>query len=278
MSISPTLRYWIHAPREYLDEYYFDAPDTSLSFALVLGLLAGAVAGRKRIAWWILTIYLGGFTITNLVMSIVERDPNHLVALVVHLLIVALLLLSYPEFYTRVRRGNVWAALGVLVGGLAVATLIGWGLVELFPGTLPAPDRFLWALNRVTALTFIDNDQFGGRPNGLVNTVLGLLGALAVLAAVVVLFRSQRASNALTGSDESAIRGLLAHSDDSLGYFATRRDKAVVFAPSGKAAVTYRVELGVCLASVIRSATPRRGRTPSTNGSISPAPTGGHPR
>lgn len=248
-SISPTLRYWIHAPREYLDEYYFDAPDTSLSFALVLGLLAGAIAGRKRIAWWILTIYLGGFSITNLVMSIVERDPNHLVALVVHLLIVALLLLSYPEFYTRVRRGNAWAALGVLVGGLVVATLIGWGLVELFPGTLPATDRFLWALNRVTALTFIDNDQFGGRPNGLVNTILGLLGALAVLAAVVVLFRSQRASNALTGSDESAIRGLLAQSDDSLGYFATRRDKAVVFAPSGKAAVTYRVELGVCLAS-----------------------------
>ena len=36
---------------------------------------------------------------------------------------------------------------------------------------------------------------------------------------------------------------------DSLGYFATRRDKAVVFSPSGKAAVTYRVEAGVCLAS-----------------------------
>ncbi|UYP19096.1 bifunctional lysylphosphatidylglycerol synthetase/lysine--tRNA ligase LysX [Rhodococcus sp. Z13] len=248
-SISPTLRYWIHAPREYVDEYYFDAPDTSLSFALVLGLLAGALAGRKRIAWWVLTIYTGGWAISNLVLAVVDRDPHHLIALVVHLAVVALLLMSYPEFFTRVRRGNVWAALGVLVGGLVVGTLLGWGLVELFPGTLPSSDRFLWALNRVTALTFVDNDQFGGRPNGLVNTLLGLFGALALLAAVVVLFRSQRASNALTGSDESAIRGLLAHSDDSLGYFATRRDKAVVFAPSGKAAVTYRVELGVCLAS-----------------------------
>lgn len=248
-SISPTVRYWIHAPREYLDEYYFDAPDTSLAFALVLGLLAAALAGRKRIAWWILTIYLGGFTITNLVFSIVDRDINHLVALVVHLAVVGVLLLSYPEFYTRVRPGNGWAAAGVLVGGLAVFTLLGWRLVELFPGTLPAPDRFWWALNRVTTLAYIDNDQFDGRPNGLVNTVLGLLGALAVLAAVVVLFRSQRSTNALTGSDESAIRALLSRSDDSLGYFATRRDKAVVFAPSGKAAVTYRVELGVCLAS-----------------------------
>ncbi len=249
-SISPTLRYWIHVPREYIDTYYFDAPDTSLSYALVVGLLAAALAGRKRIAWWILTVYLIAFTIDNAVVAVTERNPNAAVALVVHLAVVGILIAAYPQFYTRVRRGAVWKALAVLVGGLALGTLIGWGLVELFPGSLPGDERLLWAFNRVTALTILDNDQFSGRPNGFVNTLLGLLGALALLAAVVVLFRSQRAENALTGSDESAIRGLLDRDgDDSLGYFATRRDKAVVFAPSGKAAVTYRVEVGVCLAS-----------------------------
>ena len=71
------------------------------------------------------------------------------------------------------------------------------------------------------------------------------------MAAAIVLFQSQRAENALTGEDESAIRGLLElyGKNDSLGYFATRRDKAVVFAPNGRAAITYRVEVGVCLAS-----------------------------
>ena len=71
------------------------------------------------------------------------------------------------------------------------------------------------------------------------------------MVAAIVLFRSQRAENALTGEDESAIRGLLElyGKNDSLGYFATRRDKSVVFAPSGRAAITYRVEVGVCLAS-----------------------------
>ncbi len=66
-----------------------------------------------------------------------------------------------------------------------------------------------------------------------------------------MLFQSQRAENALTGEDESAIRGLLElfGKNDSLGYFATRRDKAVVFAANGRAAITYRVEVGVCLAS-----------------------------
>ena len=51
--------------------------------------------------------------------------------------------------------------------------------------------------------------------------------------------------------DMDSIRGLLElyGQNDSLGYFATRRDKSVVFAPSGRAAITYRVEVGVCLAS-----------------------------
>ncbi len=80
-----------------------------------------------------------------------------------------------------------------------------------------------------------------------VNALLGLFGALALMAAAIVLFQSQRADNALTGEDESALRGLLElyGKNDSLGYFATRRDKAVVFAPpNGRAAITYRVEVG----------------------------------
>ena len=36
---------------------------------------------------------------------------------------------------------------------------------------------------------------------------------------------------------------------DSLGYFALRRDKSVVWSPSGKAAIAYRVLSGVLLAS-----------------------------
>lgn len=250
-SLSPVLRYLLHTPREYIDSYYFDAPDTSFSWALVLGLLAAALASRKRIAWWLLTVYLVLFALANLAVLIGEGNVHAGVALVVHVFVVGLLVAARPQFYTRVRRGAVWKALGVLVGGLAVGTLLGWALVELFPGTLPPNQRLLWALNRVAGIVVVDNEQFDGRTHGFVNTLLGLFGALALLAAVITLFRSQRSTNALTGEDESALRGLLAHSggDDSLGYFATRRDKAVVFAPSGKAAVTYRVELGVCLAS-----------------------------
>jgi len=36
---------------------------------------------------------------------------------------------------------------------------------------------------------------------------------------------------------------------DSLGYFATRRDKSVIFSPDGRAAITYRVVASMSLAS-----------------------------
>src|SRR5439155_20748165 len=55
----------------------------------------------------------------------------------------------------------------------------------------------------------------------------------------------------LSESDEERLRGLLAKQGgrDSLGYFALRRDKSVVWSPTGKAAITYRVVQGVALAS-----------------------------
>lgn len=251
-SISPGLRFLTSGLRHYVDAYYFDAPDTSFMWAVMVGLLAGATASRKRIAWWVLVGYMALYALANSLDFAGEGDYNALVALVVHCVVIAVLIASWPEFYTQVRRGAAWKALGVLAGGLAIGCLVGWGLVELFPGSLPrGGERPLWATSRVTATILVSNENFDGHPPHLVNLLLGLFGAAAVLTAAIVLFRSQRASNALTGIDESALRGLLERSDveDSLGYFATRRDKAVVFAPSGKAALTYRVELGVCLAS-----------------------------
>jgi lysyl-tRNA synthetase class 2 len=54
-----------------------------------------------------------------------------------------------------------------------------------------------------------------------------------------------------TPEDEVRLRELLAKEPDpdSLGYFALRRDKSVVFSPSGKAAIAYRTVGSVSLAS-----------------------------
>ncbi|WP_137145248.1 bifunctional lysylphosphatidylglycerol synthetase/lysine--tRNA ligase LysX [Mycolicibacterium sp. CR10] len=255
-SISPLIRAVIKVPREFVNDYIFNFPDTSFAWAFVLALLAAALAARKRIALWILVGYMVaalGWNIADLAEG-GERwfqEVGEMIGVAFHLAAIAFLLLARKEFWARVRRGALLKATFVLVAAMGVGTLIGWALLEAFPGTLARPDRFWYALNRVSGFAGADADSFSGHPHVFVNALLGLFGAVALMVAAVVLFQSQRADNALTGEDESAIRGLLElyGKNDSLGYFATRRDKAVVFAPNGRAAITYRVEVGVCLAS-----------------------------
>ncbi|OBB58982.1 lysine--tRNA ligase [Mycobacterium sp. 852013-51886_SCH5428379] len=256
-SVSPLVRAVIRKPREFVNDYIFNFPDTSFAWAFVLALLAAALAARKRVAWWVLLLYMIAATLVNIIdllsgdESVVE-EIGEVIGLGVHVAAIAFLLLARPQFWARVRRGALIKAAGVLAAGMAIGILVGWGLLELFPGTLESDYRLGYAANRVLAFAGVDSELFDGQhPHVLINALLGLFGALALMVAAVVLFQSQRSENALTGEDESAIRGLLElfGKNDSLGYFATRRDKSVVFAPSGRAAVTYRVEVGVCLAS-----------------------------
>ncbi|BBY83795.1 lysylphosphatidylglycerol biosynthesis bifunctional protein LysX [Mycolicibacterium pulveris] len=255
-SVSPGFRALIRVPREFVNEYIFNFPDTSFAWAFVLALLAAALAARKRVAWWILVGYLVaaiGWNVGDLIAGdeTVMEEIGEVIGLVFHVAAILFLVLARHEFWAKVRRGALLKAAATLIAGMAIGTLVGWGLLQLFPGSLARDDRFWYALNRVGAFAGADASTFTGHPHAFVDALLGLFGALALMAAAIVLFQSQRAENALTGEDESAIRGLLElfGKNDSLGYFATRRDKAVVFAPNGRAAITYRVEVGVCLAS-----------------------------
>ncbi|MEV0253849.1 bifunctional lysylphosphatidylglycerol synthetase/lysine--tRNA ligase LysX [Streptomyces sp. NPDC050732] len=223
----------------------------NLAYAVFLFLLAAATAARKKVAWWLVVSYLGLLLVSDVVGAALGFWAECLPSFVVCGAAFVVLLLARAEFSADSRHGAVWRAVAVLVAGLGIAVLVGWGLVELFPGTLPRGERLLWAVNRVCGGLPHGSDYFDGTPPRTLHFWLGLFGALALLNAAATLFRSQRMEAALHGDEEPRIRALLgAYGDqDSLGYFATRRDKAVVFSPSGKAAVTYRVEAGVCLAS-----------------------------
>ena len=255
-SVSPLIRWVIRVPREFINDYLFNFPDTSIAWAFVLGLLAAALTARKRIAWWILlgnmvlAAFLNAADIAAGDNTAAESFGENL-GFATHIVAIVLLVLSYREFWAKVRRAALVKAAAVLVGSDLIGILLSWGLVELFPGSLARQDRLPYVANRVVGFALADPDLFTGKPHVLLNAIFGLFGALALIAATIVLFQSQRADNALTGEDESAIRGLLElwGKNDSLGYFATRRDKSVVFAQSGRAAITFRVEVGVCLAS-----------------------------
>ena len=84
-----------------------------------------------------------------------------------------------------------------------------------------------------------------------VATTLVLLGATIALLALATALRPASAPKAIDASDSALVRDLLARAgtQDSMAYFALRDDKCLMVAPSGRAAIAYRVVSGVSLAS-----------------------------
>ena len=88
-----------------------------------------------------------------------------------------------------------------------------------------------------------------------VRLLIGIVGAAVVLTSATLLFRPPRGDRTLGVPDEARVRGMLRDYGewDSLGYFATRRDKAVVWdtddPAEARAGVSHGVFGSVSLAS-----------------------------
>ena len=46
-SVSPTIRHLTRVPRDFIDHYLFNFPDTSFAWAFALAIMAGALAAQK---------------------------------------------------------------------------------------------------------------------------------------------------------------------------------------------------------------------------------------
>src|ERR1700680_2310421 len=79
-SFSPLLRWIIKVPREFVNNYLFNFPDTSFAWAFVLALLAAALAARKRIAWWIVVGYMAASIAWNVGGLITDNDHDSVMA------------------------------------------------------------------------------------------------------------------------------------------------------------------------------------------------------
>ena len=255
------VRHQLQSIREFFDYVILPMPGVSISWALALGLLAGAILARKRLAWWVSVILLAILNIENILLFVLGVNGYDIgstvttvelnVGFIVQAVMLIGLLATRSAFPARTRHAAIRKALAVYIIGEGLVTASGWLLVELFPHTLSRGNRLQWVLNKSFVFSLVDQKFFGGHPEWIVSFVITLASAIIFLLSVWTLFRSQRDNNALTPDDETAIRAMIARwgEDDSLAYFATRRDKSVIYSPDGRAAVTYRVELGVCIAS-----------------------------
>ncbi|WP_406201218.1 phosphatidylglycerol lysyltransferase domain-containing protein [Kitasatospora sp. NBC_01560] len=244
-----------HNEGEYFTPYLMTA---GLSSAVLSAFLAIAMRRRKRAAWIFNVALAGLFALLYLAAMALpderfNRHPLNYISTVLTCLFVLALLIGRKEFTSKGDRSNPKTAAATFVGGLAFGGVVGALLVWLANDLKGAGfwDLFRYSVGRMITITPSEHLRSVIAAPTWVNAIINTMGGLLFLLVLYVAFRSPKDKELLTPEDEERIRGLLAKQGerDSLGYFALRRDKAVVFSPSGKAAVTYRVVGGVSLAS-----------------------------
>ncbi len=249
----------------------FNVPaDPSIFVILLVLALAGAVRRRfsaahtALLAVMVLTVIEDFFVLLSTFTEDIDTDNGYdafatspvtaSVVLVVGIVVLGAFIYARRAFTAELAHRSVRASLGVLVGGLATSFVVTFVLTLAFPHTLRGWDeKAQWALRS----TFGDHagmsdallqGHLGHHP---IYVLAGWMSALALVLALMVLYRANRDNDFADADAELRIRELLlSHGeDDSLGYFATRRDKSVVFSPDGKAAVTFRAVGSVSVAS-----------------------------
>ncbi|HVK36802.1 MAG TPA: bifunctional lysylphosphatidylglycerol synthetase/lysine--tRNA ligase LysX, partial [Microlunatus sp.] len=232
-----------------------------LVYAALLLVMAEALRRRLRAAWWLLTIWWVVFPEIGRILFLVSGRGStieivlHVVGLLLMGFVLVVLLRSRRQFTARRVPGSLGLAILVfVVGGIAMVALGAWLTVRFGSTT-----DWTSATGHVLNVMLVDVGRFGGT-DGVssplwVRFLVGSFGAVVVLLSAVLLFRPPKHTRFLSAADEARVRTLLRDfgDHDSLGYFATRRDKAVVWdtgdPATARAGVSYRGVGSVSLAS-----------------------------
>jgi lysyl-tRNA synthetase class 2 len=219
--------------------------------------LAVTMRRRKRAAW-ILNMGLSGpfLVLFAFVLTVPEirRSAQNWVSLVLTAAFVVALLLGRREFYATGDRSNPRLASAVAVVGAPAVSLLAAVLVTVTdqaPGRSTFLQRWHYGTLRLVSVAGQEARFPGISTPNWADVLINVLSTALVLAVLYAAFRSRRAVDPLDAEDEKRLRALLErHGErDSLGYFALRREKSVIWSPTGKSAVVYRVVGGVSLAS-----------------------------
>ena len=219
---------------------------TTVTGVLLL-MLARALRRRKRRAWRATVALLVASVVLHVVKGLDVEE-----ALVAVGLLVALVAFR-DEFTAKADPRARVAAVGAFLWLGLVSLVLGYAVVLLRLDDVVGPHGALAVTAGALGLVGVSGPlRFLTEGDAdVVAFTLGALGALTVIVTTYLVLRPAEPRAFLTAEDEERLRGLLGRygSADSLGYFALRRDKSVLWAPSGNAAVAYRVVSGVMLAS-----------------------------
>ncbi|GAB1640739.1 phosphatidylglycerol lysyltransferase domain-containing protein [Krasilnikovia sp. MM14-A1259] len=219
---------------------------TSVVGLLLVYLGSGLRRGKRR-AWQLATALCA----LSVVLHVAKATPAPALPALV---LFGVLIVERDRFYARGDVRNRWRALGVCLGFLGAGLLLGFVEIALRSGQLTVPSGPMrWLEHAALGMIGITGPlRFRHElANTTVDITTGAFGLLAFGAAALVLLRPGTRRPRWETGDEEQVRGLLDRygNGDSLGYFALRRDKLFMWAPSRQAVVAYRVVNGVSLAS-----------------------------
>ena len=247
---------------------YFSQPDDALSllmfpivpnaiYASLLAVVGVALLRRLRAAWWVLVVWFLILPELSRLVGLLRGEAT-IAALLGFVLMGGVLVLAVrakPQFAARGVPGNaLTATLAFVVGGF-ITLLVGAVLVNRFGSSPDLGTAGIDVLNRMLGDIGLTGDGIKVTTPLWVTALVGLLGATTVLGSAYLLFRAPKHTHTLDAAGEARVRTMLRQfgDGDSLGYFATRRDKSVIWdsgdPATARAGVSYRVIKSVSLAS-----------------------------
>jgi lysyl-tRNA synthetase class 2 len=220
---------------------------TALIGLLLIYLGAGLRRGKHRA--WQVSVVLAGASIVGHLAKGLDVD-----AAAVSAALLAMLLATRNRFTTVAGPHSPWRALTALFGFAAAGFALGFVEIAVRADHLVGtPGVAAWAKESALGLIGLDGPvRFHSRIGyDAVSYTTGACGLLAVGVALAVLLSSGKRCPQRTGDDDQRLRHLLDRygRGDSLGYFALRADKSLIWAPNGASVVAYRVVNGVSLAA-----------------------------
>ncbi len=223
---------------------------TAVFTGVVLIILARGLIRRKKRAWAIAIVIL----LINLATDLFRNHTHTLQISVVGALLISLVIFR-KEFYavsdptTKLQpiRAFIFSVIGVIVIGLFLVYFRHDHQVTGNPSFAIILLAIVKGMIGVTGTLHFKGEGVGDT----FDTTMLSLGVLTLIIPLWLFFRRVKPIPKMTQEELELVKKLIKHDQeqDSLGYFATRRDKSVVWSNNKKAGIAYRVEGGVMLAS-----------------------------
>ena len=223
---------------------------TAIFTGLILMILARGLSRRKRRAWVLALAILA----VNLATEIF-RTNHHPVQILLSILSIVALVVFRNSFHAKSDPSTrlqplIGFGVALLVFFIASLLLLRFRSHDEIIGNPSIKNIFLFIIEGLVGVA--GPVKFTSeRASDAIAFTLGTFGVFTLIVPLWLYFRRVKPIPKMSDDDMNVVRKLIKHDleQDSLGYFATRRDKSVIWAANRKAGIAYRVQGGVMLAS-----------------------------